>query len=319
MAPSLTNPQFANPFVMDPTDANHLLTAGQQIVETTFGAQTGATGKDWKTVFNLGAPNQMSSVDLQGDAAYVGFCGTCGVLNAYDPGFHSGLATNVGGSAAPKRMSNQGWHKAAAKGLPNRSITAIAIDPQDPQTVYVTLGGYDNREWAPPRSYLDANTTVGSGHVFVSHNAGASFANISGTLPDTETSWVEIHGKQLVVGSDVGVFISSDLAGSTWATLGGGALPAVPVASIRHVPGATNLLIVATFGRGVYCYQFPGPGKATCTNRGANFRPPGTGGGNGGGLATTGLPIGVGVLATLLVGMGLLVTRVRRRRANASS
>jgi hypothetical protein len=318
MGPSLTSPQFANPFVMDPTDANHLLTAGQEIVETTYGVDTGTTGKGWATVFNLGAPNQMSSVDVQGDAAYVGFCGTCGVLNHYDPGFHSGLATNVGGSAAPKRMTSQGWHKAARKGLPNRGITSIAIDPQNPRTVYVTLGGYDNREWAGPHSYLDANKAIGSGHVFVSHNAGASFTNVSGNLPDTETSWVEIHGTQLVVGTDIGVFISSDVAGSNWATLGGGALPATPITSIRPVPGATNLLIVATFGRGVYCYQFPGPGTATCTNRGANFRPPGSGGSTGGGLATTGLPIGVGVLASLLVGMGLVVARVRRRRAHAS-
>jgi hypothetical protein len=108
------------------------------------------------------------------------------VWNHYDTGFHNGLATNVGGNKPPKSMNSQGWHKAKKIGLPNRYIVAIAIDPADAKTVYVALGGYDNREWIPPGSYLDPNTNLGSGHIFVSHDAGDHFANISGNLPNTQ-------------------------------------------------------------------------------------------------------------------------------------
>jgi hypothetical protein len=316
-APALSASQFANPFVMDPTNAKHLLTAGQEVAETTFGADTGkSSANDWKLVYNLGSPNLMSTVELQGAAAYVGFCGACNVWNNYDTGgFHNGLATNVGGSKPAKAMSSQGWHKAKKIGLPNRFITAIAIDPSDTKTVYLTLGGYDNREWIPPGSYLDPNPNVGSGHVFVSHDAGDHFTDISGNLPNTEASEVMLRGDQLLVGTDIGAFISSDLNGTDWAALGGNDLPSVPVSSLHPVPGASNLVIAGTFGRGVYCYQFPGPGAATCANRGANYRPPTTTPPSGRPpLATTGLPLAAGLLATTLVGMALTVAYIRRRR-----
>jgi hypothetical protein len=326
-APGVSSSQFANPFVMDPTNAKHLLTAGNEVAETTFGADTGkSNATEWKFVYDLGNldanhPNQMSSVELQGASAYVGFCGPCNVWNNYDVGFHNGLATNVGGSQPAKSMTNQGWHKAKKIGLPNRFITAIAIDPDNPKTVYLTLGGYDNREWIPPGSYLDTNNNLGAGHVFVSHNAGDNFTDISGNLPDTEASEVELRGNQLLVGTDIGAFISSDLQGSDWAALGGGGLPAVPVSSLHTVPGASNLVIAGTFGRGVYCYQFPGPGAATCANRGANFRPPPTTQPPAARppLATTGLPMGVALLATVLVGMGVTVAVIRRRRGSTMS
>jgi hypothetical protein len=60
--------QFTNPFVMDPADAMHLMTAGTKVYETDKGPNT--TTDDWKTVFDLGtaasgAPNQMSAIDMR--------------------------------------------------------------------------------------------------------------------------------------------------------------------------------------------------------------------------------------------------------------
>jgi hypothetical protein len=306
ITPTVSNPQFDNPFVMDPTHAGHLMTGGPEIV------QTGDWGSNWKTVYNLGAANQMSAVELRGNAAYVGFCGVCDIINNWQTGFHVGLATNVGTSKSPKFQSADGWHKAALKGLPNRMITGIAVSPTDQKTVYVTLGGYNYRDWVPPGSYLDANKSLGSGHVFVSYDAGNSFTSVSGNLPDAVTNSVTIRNNQLLVGTDVGAFISSDLKGSKWAALGGSGLPAVPVNSIRVNPGADNLLTVGTFGRGIYCYQLPVPGKATCANRGANFRAaPST---NNRGLATTGMHVGLPITASVLLASVLFLTVVRRRR-----
>jgi hypothetical protein len=267
MPPPISNSKFSNPFVMDPTDAKHLMTAGKEVVETVNGPATRCDefGCDWQEVFDLGnaqsegePPNSMSALDLQGDAAYVGYCGVCDILNR-DPEsepFLNGLATNVGGEEPPKRMTPQGWHHAKADGLPNRYITSIAIDPRDPDTVYIALGGYANRQWVPPGSYLDRNQDIGSGHVFKSTDAGETFKNISGNLPNLGANWIEIHGRQLVVGTDLGVFLSRNRDGSRWAPLDDG-LPAVPITTIRNHPGDPNTIVAATFGRGVYAYTFP--------------------------------------------------------------
>lgn len=257
MVPDITDTKFSNPFVMDATDASHLLTAGRQVVETTSGPGTGTGG--WAQVFDLGTAqhpgdpaatasasdpaNSMSAVALQGDAAYVGFCGTCDVLNNPAP-FRTGLATNVGGSQPPQRMTANGWHIAAATGLPNRYITSIAIDPTNPSTVYVTLGGYFRR-WTPA-------TAAGTGHLFVSLDAGQTFTDISGALPNTPATWVVIRGTQLLVGTDVGVFALTPKksgSGYTVEVLGTG-LPNVPISSLTLKPDDPNLLIAATYGRG---------------------------------------------------------------------
>lgn len=281
--PNLTSALFATPFIMDPTDAQHLMIGGREVKETASGPNTtsppssGNPGTpsptDWQTVFDLGtqknagvatAPagaedpnNQLSAVDLRGDSAYVGYCGYCDTITQKvtdKAPFASGIATNVGGPQAPKRLSGNGWHIAAAKGLPKRYVTAVAMDPANPSTVYVTLAGY-GRRWAIPGAVGDDTSRVGSGHVFKSTDAGASFTDISGDLPDIPADWVTVRGGQLLIATDIGVFGSSDTRGTHYAALGSG-LPTVPVFHIALKPGDPNTLVAATFGRGVYTYAF---------------------------------------------------------------
>lgn len=276
MTPPATQKRFANVFVLDPLDPEHLITGGREIVETISGPGTGTTG--WVEVFDLGTQqkpgdtmaaatamdpfNQQTALDLVGSAAYVGYCGTCDVLNDPAP-FRSGIATNVGGAAAPEPASPDGWHIAAAAGLPERFVTGIVVDPDDPRTVTVTLGGY-SRRWTPP-GVLDDDAMPGTGHVFRSTDAGETFADISGDLPDAPMTWIDARGDQLVVASDVGVFISSDATGTRWAPLGAqgsgaaDALPNVPISTVEVAPGNPDLLTVATMGRGVYLYRFVDP------------------------------------------------------------
>jgi len=255
--PSLTGAQFSNPFVMDPLDANHLITGAREVVERL----NGPTGS-WVQVFDLGTNaqaqgvnNQMSAIDLQGDAAYVGFCGWCDLLAHQTDGFHNGLATNVGGDQPPQKGTGNGWHFATAAGLPNRWISAIEIDYNDPRTIYVTLGGYSNRGWIPVGSYLDTNDNIGEGHVFKSTDAGEHFTDISGNLPDVHATWATLRGNQLLLGTDIGAFISSDTQGGDWAPLGNG-LPAVPISMLTLKPGDSSQLFVATYGRGIWKYDF---------------------------------------------------------------
>ena len=296
IAPPITNARFVNPFEMDPLDANHLVTAGRQIVETVHGSMTGTellADDDWAVVFDLGtvaapgvppslaedqAPtmphNQMTAIAVMGDAIYAGYCGVCDILNQTYP-FKNGLATNIGGELPPNRKTSDGWHLATAAGLPNRYISSIAIDPNDPRTIYVTLAGY-SRKWIPPGSLNDANTNVGEGHVFKSTDAGETFVDISGNLPDVPANWVTQRGPQLIVATDIGVFASDSRGGNfatTWGPLVG--IPNVPVTSMQLAPNDVNLLFVSAYGRGIWTFRFAesipgvvpvgGPPPAVCT------------------------------------------------------
>jgi hypothetical protein len=69
---------------------------------------------------------------------------------------------------------------------------------------------------------------------------------------------VILRGGQLIVGTDIGVFASSDTNGSSWAVLGSG-LPNVPITHLELKPGDPNTMVAATYGRGVYLYHFNAP------------------------------------------------------------
>ena len=287
--PKVTNSRFVNPFAMDATDAKHLVTAGREVVETIYGPDTvgpfGSGTNSWAKVYDLGTAQHpgdsaatasatdpalgMSAIGLYGDAVYIGACGVCDILNAAAP-FRNAIATNVGGAAAPKRMSSDGWHFAAAAGLPNRFITSIAVSPTDTSTIYVTLGGY-SRRWIPPGSLQDKNAGIGTGHVFKSTDAGATFTDVSGNLPDVPATWATLRGGQVIVSTDVGVFANAPTGGTTYAPLKG--LPVVPISAVTLKPDDCDTLFAATYGRSVWKYQFASP-VAGCVSGGVPVPPP---------------------------------------------
>lgn len=285
-SPPITHALFSTPFIMDPRNAKHLMVAGKEVVETVSGP--GTSSGDWKKVFDLGtnsAPgdtkvaegpsnpgNSMTAVDLVGANAYVGFCGPCDVLNQSVP-FKNGIATNVSGKKAPKVGTSDGWHIARAIGLPNRYITWVAQDPQNPETVYAALGGY-YRPWTLPNVYGPANQRAGKGHLYVSTDAGEHFIDVTGNLPDTPINSITLRGDQVLVATDVGVFISdptiscdrpSGPSCTRFQVLGHG-LPMSPIRSVRMSGGDPNVAIVAAYGRGAYLYRF-GPSKPFSTPR----------------------------------------------------
>lgn len=252
---------FSTPLVMDATDASHLITGGRLVWETT----KGPTVSTWSQVFNLGTRtkpgnasakaaagdpnNSLSAVDIRGDAGYVGYCGYCDIVTGGLP-FNSGIATNVGGDKDPRAGSSDGWHIAAARGLPKRYINSVRIDPKNPRTVYVTLGGY-GRRWIPPGSLGDDVSKVGRGHVFRSTDAGETFKDISGNLPDIGADDAFPFNGGLVVATDLGVYFSAAVTGGKYAVLGKG-LPPAPVFRLNRSPRSDRELIAASYGRGVY-------------------------------------------------------------------
>jgi len=119
-------------------------------------------------------------------------------------------------------------------GLPRRWVTDIAADATDPETAILTLSGF------------------GTGHVFRTTNAGLSWTDISGGLPDVPVNCVLTDpalGTSIYVGTDLGVFRSFD-NGTTWQPFMDG-LPNVAVFDLvynRH----TGVAAAATHGRSLW-------------------------------------------------------------------
>ena len=285
-----TGALFSTPIEQDPTEDGHVLIGCGEIQEATnvyanpCAAPPGATAANcqaanvpFNTVFDLNtlpaptdssgnkAPNIPSALAVRQANEYVGYCGYCDPATQRAP-FANGIATNVGGSAPPKIGTGDGWHQADANcagcgtangKLPERLITSIQEDPSDPNTVYVTLGGY-NRHWIPPGSYGEDLGNVGNGHLFVSHDHGQNFVDISGNLPDVPASFTAVHNGQLIVATDLGVYIQQPGTAATYGILGTG-LPMTPVFTVRVSPADPSLLLVSTYGRGDFTYSFRGP------------------------------------------------------------
>jgi hypothetical protein len=304
----VTDADFVTPLVMDPRNAKHVVTGGRQIAETTVGeATTGSTG--WKNVYDLGVKsspgdggkatpddpaNHVVSLAVDGPDIYAGFCGSCDPVKLHQK-FHNGLATNVGGD----------WHIAKAKGLPQRFITSVTMDPKNHKTVYATLGASAARYFAPIGSLGEDASAAAGGYVYKSTNGGESFTNITGDLPKLQATWSVVRGGQLLVADAVGVFASAGTNGGHYAPLGKG-LPTAAVFMMQLKPGDPNTLVAASFGRGGYTYRFPSGAQLP-----PESTPSGSGNGSGGHLAATGLGVGIPLAGVLLLG---IVAVLRRRR-----
>ena len=129
-------------------------------------------------------------------------------------------------------------------------VSGVALDPSDAsgKTAYVTVMGF----------------TGGVGHVWKTTNAGVSWVDFTGNLPDSPVNTVLVDGSAgvIYVGSDVGVFASTTSAAS-WTELGPapssnqyGFLPNVAVTGLGLFnSGGQKLLRASTYGRGIWQYN----------------------------------------------------------------
>ena len=121
----------------------------------------------------------------------------------------------------------------ATRGLPDRFITNITVDPANSANAYLSVSGFN------------------SGHIFKTTDTGATWSDISGDLPDIPTNALLIdplNPTTLYAGTDIGVFRSTD--GTTnWREFAKGMPPVVVQAFSAQAGG---LIQVATYGRGAY-------------------------------------------------------------------
>jgi photosystem II stability/assembly factor-like uncharacterized protein len=208
---------FMAPFEMDANNPGLLYAGTNKIYRTTNGAQT------WMAISPaISGTGVLSAIGLSASSSQIIYAaGTTGMLQ---------VSTN-GGST---------WTRATS-GLPTRYITDIAVDRADPATAYVTVSAF------------------GTGHIYKTTNTGGSWTSISGSgatgLPDVPANTLVIHPSdpnQLFVGTDVGLFYSSD-CGATWVVNNEG-LGNVTISDLQFK--SNGVLIAATHGRGMYRTDF---------------------------------------------------------------
>ncbi|MHB8612738.1 MAG: hypothetical protein ACYDAL_09965 [Candidatus Dormibacteraceae bacterium] len=124
--------------------------------------------------------------------------------------------------------------------LPNRPVAWIAVDRSDYRTAYVAFNGFN------------ASTPKQPGHVFKTTNAGRSWQDISGNLPDNPVNSITLdpaYPNTLYAATDVGPFVTYN-GGATWGALGTG-IPSVAVDQI-DLDTAHRVLAAGTHGRGAW-------------------------------------------------------------------
>jgi len=301
-------PQFDAPIEMDPRDPKHVVIAARQLYETTKGGDTAAG--DWQMAYDTGhnatvnIDNSITAVGVEGQSIYAGFCGVCDVVTdglGDVSKFHNGLATNVQAGCTPAPGKDTCWHKAAAVGLPNRLITDVAIDQADPRSIWVTLGGYARRGFAP----LPGTPGIGTGHLYVSHDAGEHFADASGDLPDAVANSVTLRDAAVIVGTDVGTFVGTK-TGTAFARLGTG-MHNAPVWRTNINPDGSKL-VAATHGRGVWVYDFGAAAASGGSSR------PAAALSKGGRIPATGGPVWPEETGAVLLAVALWLRRRARAR-----
>jgi len=172
-------------------------------------------------------------VASQNDVIWTAWCGPCN-----PDGFARGVSTNAGGS----------WHQLALPAtLPNRYISGLALDPADPsgRTAYLGFNGFSRRWIEGPGA--------GLGHLWKTADAGASWTDVSGNMPDVPVNDVLVAHGRIVAATDLGVIVSTNDGGS-WSRLGTN-LPYTTAFDVHA--GPDGRLYAATHGRGIWSIPQP--------------------------------------------------------------
>jgi uncharacterized repeat protein (TIGR01451 family) len=164
-------------------------------------------------------------------------------------------AIGVGGGQAVYTGSNDGfvylstdaqtnnnptWTRLDPGKLPARPVSQIAVDSSNYRLAYIAYNGFN------------AATPLTPGHVFKTTNAGQTWTNISGDLPDVPVNAVVMSPTDpntIYVGTDVGPLVTID-GGAHWTPMGSG-FPIVSVSTLDLNPYTAQVL-ASTHGRGAW-------------------------------------------------------------------
>ena len=133
-------------------------------------------------------------------------------------------------------------------GLPQRWVTSITADPDNPASAYLTFSGFR----------YGSNMS----HIYKTDDYGANWQDINGNLPDIPVNDLAINPDNgtLFLATDIGVYYSEN-TGATWQLLGTGMPLAIVTDLSLHLPIQT--LVAGTFGRSMWSVNI---GEEVSTN-----------------------------------------------------
>jgi len=222
-----------SPLVQDPTDPDTRFFGTQRVYRSSGNTSWTVISPDL-----TGGPYGGNSGQVDGTLTTLAVSPLDGdvIWSGSDDGYVN--VTQNGGSS---------WTYVAAD-LPERWITSVRCDPQDRETAYVTLSGF---RWAEPLP-----------HVFRTTDLGASWADITGNLPEAPVNEILVDPAAtglFYVATDVGVYETID-GGLTWSALGTG-FPNVVVTSLAMDESA-RILYAGTYGRSFFSIALGEPPTA---------------------------------------------------------
>jgi hypothetical protein len=245
---------FYLPFLLDPQNSNELILGTCRIWRgaSTGGNfsllgpdfETGGTGACGGNEINLVrsiAAGGLKDSNGYSQVIYAGTNGEGPLISTTPIGGHVWVSTNADGGPLTWNDVTQAINP---QGFP---ISGIALDSADAlgNTAYVTIMGFH------------------TSHVWKTTNAGASWTDFTGNLPDAPAnalvvdSGSSLSNAMVYVGTDVGVFVSSTGA-AAWTEVGVasgpyGFLPNVAVTSLQIFSSdGLKRLRAATYGRGIW-------------------------------------------------------------------
>ena len=204
---------WVTPYVIDPKDHKTLYIGYQDVFKSTD------QGDDWTKLSKWDGKTLRSLAVAPSDTKYI-YTATHSII----------YKSEDGGKTWKDITANLPVHRAY--------ITYIAVKNDDPNTVWVTMGGFND---------------LG---VFKTDNGGESWENISTGLPEIPVNCIiqntaKKDTVELYAGTDMGVFVQQGL--SRWIPFNGN-LPKVIVndLDIQYDGKGSGTLFAGTFGRGLW-------------------------------------------------------------------
>jgi photosystem II stability/assembly factor-like uncharacterized protein len=208
--------EWTTPIVRDPNNNSILYTGFTNVFKSPDGGTT------WSSVSNLSGPpiTAIAVCPANSNSIYV----TKRVVGSTMAGAKAWMTSNGGTN----------WKDITA-GLPDTLyFTSVAVDDVDPNTAWVTCGGF----------YSGVK-------IFKTSNGGTNWTNVSYNLPNLPVNTVMKRAGtgELYVGCDVGIYKLVN-GQTTWALFSNG-LPNVIVSDIE-IQYASQTMYASTFGRGIW-------------------------------------------------------------------